>query len=96
MSEVKTQPVRAQLVESILDGPPGSIKFYKNEQHDPDGFHFQCPCGCKSIGAVKVSPGGWEWNGNREAPEVSPSVALHGHDGLHWHGWLTGGTWYSC
>lgn len=99
MPEVKTAPVQAQLVDSIVadDAPAGSIKFYKTADHEPAGFHFQCPCGCGKVGAVSVRPGGWEWNGSREKPTVRPSVRLKdGRDNSHWHGWLTDGIWSSC
>lgn len=98
MSEVKTEPVVATLVDSIIDGPAGSIKFYDAEGHSPSGFHFQCLCGCGDIGAVKVAgAGAWTfWNGSRDKPTVRESVALATNGGPHWHGWLTDGGWRSC
>lgn len=98
MSEVKTEPVTAQLVTegSLLDGPAGAIKFYTVADHDgPAGFNFRCPCGCDAVRGVSVRPGGWTWNGSREKPTVRPSVVLSTHDGLHWHGYLTDGVWRS-
>lgn len=62
---------------------------------------FSCPCGCGApsrlpIG-LKTKPrrgidaGGiqatWEWDGNREAPTLTPSI----HHIDHWHGFLTKG-----
>lgn len=99
MAEVKTQPVDVSLVESIVakEAPAGAIKFYKTAEHEPAGFHFQCPCGCGMVGAVNVAPGGWTWNGSREKPTVRPSVRLSDTRGnSHWHGWLTDGVWRSC
>lgn len=99
MAEVKTQPVTAVLVNSIVaeEAPAGAIKFYKIAEHEPAGFHFQCPCGCRSVGAVNVAPGGWQWNGSRDKPTVRPSVLLYDADRKpHWHGWLTDGVWRSC
>lgn len=99
MADVKTQPVAAVLVDSIAAdaAPAGAIKFYETAEHKPAGFHFQCPCGCRSVGGVKVAPGGWTWNGSRDKPTVRPSVLLHDVDGApHWHGWLTDGVWRSC
>jgi hypothetical protein len=35
----------------------------------------------------------WEWDGNREAPTLSPSILVHGGKGQpdQWHGWLRAG-----
>lgn len=34
----------------------------------------------------------WQWDGNREAPTLSPSIGvLDGKGGFRWHGWLRGG-----
>lgn len=100
MSEVKTAPVLSTLVDSIVDeaAPAGAIKFYETGEHKPAGFHFQCPCGCRSVGAVKVAgPGAWTWNGSRDKPTVRASVLLHNQDmSPHWHGYLTDGVWESC
>lgn len=100
MSEVKTQPVEAILVESIVadEAPAGAIKFYETAEHKPAGFHFQCPCGCRSVGGVKVAGhGAWTWNGSRDKPTVRASVLLNNHDmSPHWHGYLTDGVWTSC
>lgn len=98
MSEVRTEPVAAQLVDSIIDAPPGAIKFFDGEGYAPRGFHFQCPCGCGDLGAVKVDgPGKWQfWNGSRDKPTVRASVALATNGGPHWHGFLTDGVWRSC
>lgn len=100
MAEVKTEPVAAQLVDSIVaeEAPAGAIKFYKTDKHDPAGFHFQCPCGCRSVGAVRVAgQPAWRWNGDREKPTVTPSVLLFDETRQpHWHGYLTDGVWRSC
>lgn len=100
MAEVKTAPVTAQLVDSIVSeaAPAGAIKFYEARGANPAGFHFRCPCGCDAVGGVSVTAGGWEWNGSREKPTVRPSVALSrdASEGVHWHGWLTDGVWRSC
>lgn len=98
MGEVKTPPVEVSLVDSIVarGAPAGAIKYFKTADHDPAGFNFQCPCGCRTMGTVNLSPGGWEWNGSRDKPTVRPSVQLSTHAGPHWHGWLTDGVWRSC
>lgn len=97
MGEVKTQPVAAQLVDSIIGAPAGGIKFYDAEGNSPSGFHFQCPCGCGTMGSVRVAGDhAWTWNGGRDKPTVRPSVLLSNKDGSHWHGYLTDGVWRSC
>lgn len=64
---------------------------------------FRCPCGCRSYSRLPiglnvkpprgVDPGGvaatWQWDGNREAPTLHPSI----HHVDHWHGWLRAGVW---
>jgi len=34
------------------------------------------------------APPVWQWDGNKEAPTLTPSIDVHGI----WHGWLRGGT----
>ena len=100
MAEIKTQPVAVALVDSSVsqDAPAGAIKFYDAEGLSPSGFHFQCPCGCRSVGGVRVAgPNAWQWNGSRDKPTVNPSVLLYDQDqSPHWHGWLRDGVWESC
>ncbi len=98
MSEVKTPPVTLTIVDEIVrDTPPGAIRYWQGDDGSPGGFYFRCPCGCKSVGGVRLAgAGAWSWDGNRERPTVSPSVLLHGADGGHWHGWLRNGIWESC
>ncbi len=61
-------------------------------------FWFVCPGPCKSIAPVALRPvvdgsaQSWEWDGNLEAPTLTPSI---NHVGC-WHGWLTGGEFKSC
>lgn len=34
----------------------------------------------------------WQWDGNREAPTVSPSILVKGHGGeARWHGFMRAG-----
>jgi len=97
MGEVKTHDVAVALAESIIDAPAGSIKFYDGPDYHPAGFHYQCPCGCGTVGGVRVAGDhAWTWNGSRDKPTVRPSVLLSTKDGPHWHGWLTDGVWRSC
>lgn len=97
-------PVKAVFIEDIDpdDGtkpPPGAVSFYKNygdpDDAPPAGFLYACPCGCGNVGGLAFrKPDGtprpsWIWDGNRDAPTLSPSV----HHIDHWHGWLKNGEW---
>lgn len=74
------------------------------------GLIYKCPGGCGKEGYVAFKPPSeddikygrdtWTWDGNREAPTLSPSI--HNHDVIyegkklaeqptHWHGWLQNG-----
>jgi len=103
MSEVKTPPVKATLFDDIdkVQAMPGAFEYYREGARFPAGMIFYCPCGCGKTGALAFRPHAspsWEWNGNLEAPVLSPSV----HDVGHWHGYLGGsdgsqpGVWVSC
>jgi len=100
LSEVKTAPMASVLVDNIVSdaAPAGAVKFYDADGQSPFGFHFQCPCGCRSVGGVRVAgSGAWQWNGSRDKPTVSPSVLLYEADQRpHWHGYLRNGVWESC
>jgi hypothetical protein len=48
------------------------------------------------IGESIPSPARWGWNGNKEAPTLTPSILINGGDGNggrveYWHGYLTDG-----
>lgn len=45
------------------------------EGNGRNGFNFWCP-GCNNVHSVHVSEGGWDYNGNPEAPTFSPSILL--------------------
>ena len=38
-------------------------------------LYMQCP-GCDDHHGIEVSAGGWTWDGNLEAPTVSPSIKV--------------------
>jgi len=97
--------VRAVRVERILapEAPPGSFTFWCASESggEPDGLHFNCPCGCGQVGAVRFASQdrpGWAWDGNRECPTIAPSVLFQPdcNGGGHWHGFLRAGIWESC
>lgn len=66
------------------------------------GLVFICPCGCGSFGGVTFNvPAAeglhgprWEWDGNTEAPTLTPSILRK--DECRWHGYLTAGEFRSC
>lgn len=89
--------VRAIRVEDTdaADTPPGAFEFYSSGDREMAGMIYVCPCGCGRRGALDFRPHpspSWEWDGNRDAPTLSPSVDHVGH----WHGWLRNGEWVSC
>lgn len=97
MSEVKTQPVKATLFEDIdsVQATPGAFEYYREGDRFPAGMIYCCPCGCGATGSLAFRPHAspsWEWDGNKEAPTLTPSV----HHVGHWHGYLTAGVWVSC
>jgi len=97
MSEVKTAPVKAQRFEDIdqVAAHPGAFEFFKSGDRYPAGMIFSCPCGCGARSSLDFRPHAspsWDWDGNWEAPTLSPSV----HHVGHWHGWLRAGIWESC
>jgi len=55
------------------------------------GLGFICPCGCGTESWLPLDDGrrGWHWNGNPDAPVLTPSVFNSGLP-CQWHGWLGG------
>jgi hypothetical protein len=98
MAEVRLQsPVRATFVEDLDErlGVPGAFEFYVDKPGGAlAGLIYVCPCGCGQQGALPfrrpaAARPSWIWDGNRQAPTLSPSV----HHVGHWHGWLKNGFW---
>lgn len=64
---------------------------------------FVCPCGCRQVDTLRLYSIGdrrsndaaphWLWDGNRNAPTLSPSINRDRTCG--WHGYLQAGTWVS-
>jgi hypothetical protein len=104
MSEVRTPPVKATLVNNIDEvlKTPGAFEYTRAGKDGPypGGMLYACPCGCGHMGSLMFRPvpdgfpghPSWEWDGNMEAPTLSPSV----HHVGHWHGFLRNGVWESC
>lgn len=80
----------------------------------PFGMNFKCPCGCGAVHGVGFTTRPkdwnqgkdqrWEWNGDKAAPTLMPSLGLHksrddqtvSADGYHWHGFLRVGVFEEC
>lgn len=41
------------------------------------GYSFWCP-GCRGYHSLTTSPGGWGFNGNKDAPTFTPSILTKG------------------
>lgn len=68
-------------------------------------LRFICPCGCRTVENVRVRRDSdpvpdatagavWSWDGNLEAPTLSPSI--HRARTCGWHGFLRAGVWSTC
>lgn len=61
------------------------------------GLLAVCPCGCGEFCGISfdvpeaagLHGPKWKWDGNEEAPTITPSIRRI--DGCKWHGWLTAG-----
>jgi len=77
---------------------PGAIEYRRRLDGSLGGIAFICPCGCGSESYLPMRgfghPQEWSWDGNRDAPTLTPSVQQVG--GCGWHGWLRAGEWVTC
>lgn len=80
------------------DLPAGtaSIVTYEDGNHI---LNFVCPCGCGMACQLAIyiegqSPHGWKWNGDRQRPTLTPSIAQAGGT-CRWHGFLTEGIFHT-
>lgn len=94
MSEVRLPaPVRAIRVDSMgQSGPAGAFKLFREDGPRVAGLIYRCPCGCGALAPLYFKPAespSWNWDGNENAPTLSPSV----HHVGHWHGYLREGFW---
>lgn len=103
MSEIRTAPVKAQHIDSWRELADkriaGSVSFSRPDSDGEVYMSWVCPCGCGHQSNLLVGNGfkpadspSWLWDGNSQAPTLSPSV----HQVGHWHGWLRNGIWESC
>jgi hypothetical protein len=95
MSEYRLPaPIQAQRVDNVAaDRRPGVFKFFTAADGRVAGMNFRCPCPCARLtpiyftGHECAGEPHWNWDGNRDAPTLSPSLHAVGH----WHGYLRGG-----
>lgn len=82
------------------DARPGHAAWMRDNGGRITGLMFRCPR-CNHFGRVVFKPrannmpGGWDWDGNVEAPTVTPSI-LHDSKRCGWHGYLTAGEFVPC
>lgn len=87
---MNTETVKARRVESVADvKQPGDFYFTEDRRR----LYLFLP-GDTIAGVVRI--GGpvhpcWEWDGNLDAPTLTPSLDLRGV----WHGWLQAGVFKS-
>jgi hypothetical protein len=69
----------------------GEFEISKDESTGQRWFWFKCPGPCRSVSAIALRPvvvpgsrPSWEFDGNEDAPTLTPSI---NHVGC-WHGWL--------
>lgn len=84
--------VQGRWVTDGADGQPGDFWFMEGDKW----LGFNCPdCGEPAVIPIRLSVEmtrkGWTWDGNREAPTLTPSIMRM--SGCRWHGFLQGGVW---
>lgn len=78
----------------------GDFEVTTDEKTGQRWFWFVCPGRCGHASAIALRPvvnprpdqHSWEFDGNVDAPTLSPSI---NHVGC-WHGWLRGGVFSPC
>jgi hypothetical protein len=89
--------------EGALESPGD---FYWDAHNDADptivSIIFLCPA-CGAWHGTPVKPGssnGWEWNGDKDRPTLSPSMLFSGghieNPDCRWHGYLRDGQWITA
>jgi len=78
------QHVKATLVDDLF-GPGGDAPgAFQLHGEPPRLLHFRCPCCGDVIGGASLrpeNPAGWDWDGSREHPTLSPSLLVSTGDG---------------
>lgn len=87
-------------IRSDLGHQPGAVEI-RELYGEVKGLACRCPCGCGEEIWLPVRPMGspekgnhprWGYDGNAEAPTLSPSVYNTGLP-CKWHGFLRNGEW---
>ncbi len=90
MEPVRATHVPQQIGESNI---PGAYSI----ESENKGLFYICPCGCGDLGfltfchAAEANRPSWEFDGNREAPTLAPSIRRL--IGCKFHGHLRAGVW---
>ena len=73
---------------------PGDYQF-RSINGEVLGMGFVCPCGCGNESWLPVTEPGpvWAWDGNVDAPTLTPSIL---NRFCKYHGFLTNGVFESC
>jgi len=92
-------PVKAELVTGFGDlKNPGQFIFTSRiGTTEHTGLLFLCPCGCGEFAGIGfdvpaaegLNGPKWKWDGNDNAPTITPSIRRLG--GCGWHGHLING-----
>lgn len=101
-----SDPIKANLKQQFEDlEAPGDYCFRQAETGDLwTHITFKCPCGKGEIVSLPIEPtrelGGasgqfWAFNGNPDAPSLTPSIQRADPD-CKWHGFLTDGEFREC
>ena len=83
--------IRKNIDDLDENGQKGDWAFVQNDTRIAIRYGDQALTGTV---VIPVSgPGAWEWNGSKEAPTLSPSIAVSAYPGwtIGWHGWLRDG-----
>ena|SRR3990167_7074319 len=95
-------PVKATPVDDVLASEVAGC--YQFEEAVDQSRHWgwlwaKCPCGCGSFSRLPIGLNTkpdrvdgfatWQWDGDRDAPTLAPSI----HHINHWHGHLKKGHW---
>lgn len=81
------------------DLQPGTAHIHTYEGGNHVLF-FICPCGCARANQLAIytegqQAHGWKWEGNREQPTLTPSIAMVKRT-CQWHGFLKAGVFEEC
>lgn len=101
-TNIKAERVEGEGWLAQLGEKPGAYRMDKGPSGQFAALVHSCPCGCGSIGRLNVDPRHfkpcWRFDGNPDAPTLTPSVLIRERDGTgeHWHGYLKAGVWVHC